>query len=240
MTTIIYCVFFLFFLLWAGLAYAVLSNVLVRPPWACVFELILNCPTTCSTYSFLNSCSLSTVWTALPPAVRTPFWTPAHWAQFELPYTLETNNISIIIDIEEVLRINDKDYSITFSTYFNVEWKEKEPKNVMMTFSVFFILRSAERVMRSDCGRKIFLINLFRGKTWLHRKTCHLPETSALRPGEKAKRYSLFSWSFFYSKESSLYFTRTMFNCSTSCIKIDQLMRWQHCDKFSYTVCTYI
>ena len=35
----------------------------------------------------------------------------------------ETNNISVTIDIEEVLRINDKDYSITFSTYFNVEWK---------------------------------------------------------------------------------------------------------------------
>jgi hypothetical protein len=63
-----------------------------------------------------------------------------------------------------VLRINDKDYSITFSTYFNVEWKEKEPKIVVMTFSVFFILRSAERVMRSDCGRKILLINLFRVK----------------------------------------------------------------------------
>ena len=38
---------------------------------------------------------------------------------------METNNISIIIEIEEVLRINDKDYSITFSTYFNVEWVEK-------------------------------------------------------------------------------------------------------------------
>jgi hypothetical protein len=101
----------------------------------------------------------SSFWTALPPVWYCPLWTPVLWAQFELPYTLETNNISIIIDIEEVLRINDKDYSITFSTYFNVEWKEKEPKIVMMTFSVcFFLSRSAERVMRSDCGRKIFLI----------------------------------------------------------------------------------
>ena len=24
-----------------------------------------------------------------------------------------------------MLRINDKDYSITFATYFNVEWKER-------------------------------------------------------------------------------------------------------------------
>jgi hypothetical protein len=43
---------------------------------------------------------------------------------------METNNISIMIEIEEVLRINDKDYSITFSTYFNVEWKESEPKDL--------------------------------------------------------------------------------------------------------------
>ena len=33
--------------------------------------------------------------------------------------------IGVSIDIDEVLRINDKDYSITFSTYFNVEWREK-------------------------------------------------------------------------------------------------------------------
>ena len=37
----------------------------------------------------------------------------------------ETNPIEVSIDIDEVLRINDKDYSITFSTYFNVEWTER-------------------------------------------------------------------------------------------------------------------
>ena len=37
----------------------------------------------------------------------------------------ETNPIEVSIDIDEVLRINDKDYSITFSTYFNVEWRER-------------------------------------------------------------------------------------------------------------------
>ena len=31
----------------------------------------------------------------------------------------------IAIDIIEVLRINDKDYSITFACYFNVYWEEK-------------------------------------------------------------------------------------------------------------------
>ena len=35
------------------------------------------------------------------------------------------NNIGISIDIDEVLRINDATYSITFATYFNVEWRER-------------------------------------------------------------------------------------------------------------------
>ena len=40
-------------------------------------------------------------------------------------FTEQTNVIGVSIDIDEVLRINDKDYSITFSTYFNVEWRER-------------------------------------------------------------------------------------------------------------------
>ena len=39
--------------------------------------------------------------------------------------TEQTNVIGVSIDIDEVLRIDDKDYSITFSTYFNVEWNER-------------------------------------------------------------------------------------------------------------------
>ena len=50
---------------------------------------------------------------------------PDNYSKFELPYTEQTNTIHISIDIDEVLRINDATYSITFSTYFNVEWKEK-------------------------------------------------------------------------------------------------------------------
>ena len=50
---------------------------------------------------------------------------PDNYSKFELPYTEQTNNIYISIDIDEVLRINDGTYSITFSTYFNVEWKER-------------------------------------------------------------------------------------------------------------------
>ena len=47
-----------------------------------------------------------------------------NYSKFELPITEGVNEISVSIDIDEVLRINDKDYSITFATYFNVEWME--------------------------------------------------------------------------------------------------------------------
>ena len=50
---------------------------------------------------------------------------PDNYSKFELPYTEQTNPIQISIDIDEVLRINDATYSITFSTYFNVEWRER-------------------------------------------------------------------------------------------------------------------
>ena len=50
---------------------------------------------------------------------------PENYSKFELPFTEKTNKISISIDIDDVLRINDGTYSITFSTYFNVEWNER-------------------------------------------------------------------------------------------------------------------
>jgi len=50
---------------------------------------------------------------------------PENYSKFELPFTEKTNRIVISIDIDDVLRINDGTYSITFSTYFNVEWNER-------------------------------------------------------------------------------------------------------------------
>ena len=50
---------------------------------------------------------------------------PENYSKFELPISDEPNIIGISIDIGEVLGINGKDYSITFSTYFNVEWTER-------------------------------------------------------------------------------------------------------------------
>jgi len=50
---------------------------------------------------------------------------PENYSKFELPFTEVTNKIGISIDIDDVLRINDGTYSITFSTYFNVESNER-------------------------------------------------------------------------------------------------------------------
>ncbi len=47
---------------------------------------------------------------------------PTGYSKFDLPITTGTMTIAVTIDIDEVLRINDKDYSITFSSYFNVKW----------------------------------------------------------------------------------------------------------------------
>lgn len=49
---------------------------------------------------------------------------PADYNKFDLPYRDRTNIIDIGIDITDVLRINDKEYSVEFSSYFNVMWTE--------------------------------------------------------------------------------------------------------------------
>ena len=49
---------------------------------------------------------------------------PENYSKFDLPVKSGVNVIGVTIDIDEVLRINDKDYSITFATYFNVKWPE--------------------------------------------------------------------------------------------------------------------
>lgn len=50
---------------------------------------------------------------------------PEKYSKYDLPNKSGVNEIGVTIDIDEVLRINDKDYSITFACYFNVQWKDK-------------------------------------------------------------------------------------------------------------------
>ena len=53
---------------------------------------------------------------------------PQGYSKYEIPDSDDVDNITRIdiqLAIQEVLRINDKDYSISFSTYFNVYWHER-------------------------------------------------------------------------------------------------------------------
>ena len=43
----------------------------------------------------------------------------------ELPEERSVNVVSVFIDIDEVLAINDKDNSITFACYFNIQWTDE-------------------------------------------------------------------------------------------------------------------
>ena len=49
---------------------------------------------------------------------------PRNYSSMDIPLTEEPNHIGIEIHISDVLKINDRDFSITFSLYFNVQWKE--------------------------------------------------------------------------------------------------------------------
>ena len=51
-------------------------------------------------------------WACIPPG----------YSKYELPDKTNVTAIDIALEIQEVLRINDKDYSISFSAYFNVYW----------------------------------------------------------------------------------------------------------------------
>ena len=42
----------------------------------------------------------------------------------DIPFGSEPNKIMVELHISDVLKINDRDFSITFSLYFNVQWRE--------------------------------------------------------------------------------------------------------------------
>ena len=53
---------------------------------------------------------------------------PRNYSKFDLPDKENTNRIGVSIDIDDFLRIDDSTYTITFATYFNIEWNEKRFK----------------------------------------------------------------------------------------------------------------
>ena len=48
--------------------------------------------------------------------------------KFQLLYLDQTNMVWVSMDIDEIMQINDADYSITISMYFNIEWQEPRLK----------------------------------------------------------------------------------------------------------------
>jgi len=49
---------------------------------------------------------------------------PENYSRYELPNTEETNKVEISFDMDEILEINDGTHSITFSSYFVMEWTD--------------------------------------------------------------------------------------------------------------------
>jgi len=50
---------------------------------------------------------------------------PENYSRYELPNTDETNQVEISFDMDEILEIKDATYSITFSSYFAMEWSDR-------------------------------------------------------------------------------------------------------------------
>ena len=53
---------------------------------------------------------------------------PGNYSKYELPVKGGVNLIQVGIYVDELLKINDKDYSITLSCYFNVRWPDARIK----------------------------------------------------------------------------------------------------------------
>ncbi len=53
------------------------------------------------------------------------FCLPTDYSKFEPPLTDSPVIVTVMIDIDDVLSINERDYSITFSSYFNIKWQDK-------------------------------------------------------------------------------------------------------------------
>ena len=85
---------------------------------------------------------------------------PDNYSKFDLPKPDGLNLVYISIDIEDVLEINDKDYSITFATFLNVEWLERR----LHVDPDFMSLHSNDKVlvtMDLEFLKDLWLPNLF-------------------------------------------------------------------------------
>merc|ERR1712018_560718 len=50
---------------------------------------------------------------------------PEDYIKFELPEEDRPTNVSIGVDIKDIPKVNDKDFSITLNAYFIVKWQDR-------------------------------------------------------------------------------------------------------------------
>ena len=56
---------------------------------------------------------------------RTRICVPHDYIKFELPEDERATYVSIGVDIKDIPKVNDKDFSITLNAYFIVKWQDR-------------------------------------------------------------------------------------------------------------------
>ena len=56
---------------------------------------------------------------------RTRICVPADYIKFELPEEDHATYVSVGVDIKDIPKVNDKDFSITMNAYFIVKWQDR-------------------------------------------------------------------------------------------------------------------
>ena len=92
---------------------AVLKLQIYSVVWSTVFFSFLNITTCQGPYSKL--CSAGEF---------TRICIPADYMKFELPSTSEPTTVTIGVDIKDIPKVKDKDFSITINAYFMAQWKD--------------------------------------------------------------------------------------------------------------------
>ena len=80
---------------------------------------------------------------------------PSKYSKFKLP-TEADNKVNVTFDLEEISKIDDGSSSITFSMYFNVEWKE--PRLIL---GPQFGTKKELKPVSSGYLEKVWLPNIF-------------------------------------------------------------------------------
>ena len=92
---------------------ALLNVKIYSVVWATIFLSFLNITTCQGPYSKL--CSAGEF---------TRICIPEDYMKFELPSTTEPTTVTIGVDIKDIPKVKDKDFSITINAYFMAQWRD--------------------------------------------------------------------------------------------------------------------